>query len=314
MGVLLLSALLVTSWAWSARAAESPTAVPAPETLSPSVDLFELEHRVLQLMIENNALRRRRAALSKKIESEIDPATRARFFDGDGITTGVHGVYVDENTMRVIGVVRGSPGHVAGLQENDRLLEINDTVGGETQDASARLLWAMRRMKPGDLSSVTFLRGDERHTAQLPVIGRKQLRRIQERENGAAGSLNETEIREQEREYWISRRQRYGVRAVLAEQRLGVWDGLILMSIAGGLGNRLETQIGVLVLESSDSDHPLRAGDVITRIGHNSPSDAQHAVRLLYDYENLPLIPLSIERAGNWLALELPYPAGERMP
>ena len=67
MGVLLLSVLLVTSWAWSARAAEAPTAVPAPETLSLSVDQFELEQRVLQLMIEKNTLKRRRAALFKTI-------------------------------------------------------------------------------------------------------------------------------------------------------------------------------------------------------------------------------------------------------
>ena len=79
------------------------------------------------------------------------------------------------------------------------------------------------------------------------------------------------------------------------------------------MSERLVTQIGVLVLESEDSDHPLRAGDVIAHVGHNSPSDARHAVELLYDYEDQPLIPLMVERGGVWLELELPYPASERI-
>ena len=93
--------------------------------------------------------------------------------------------------MRVTGVVRGSPGHTAGLRENDLVLEINDTIGGDEPDAGARLLWAFRRMNPGDLVSVT-----------------RQ----------------------------ISRRQSHGVHEAHGKERLGVWDGLLLFSVAGGLG------------------------------------------------------------------------------
>ncbi|MCZ6641872.1 MAG: PDZ domain-containing protein [Gammaproteobacteria bacterium] len=294
--------------AWSAYASGSP--VPAAEALTRSVDRFELEQRVLQLMIEEYTLRRRQATLWKTIDEEIDPETYARFFKGYGIHTGI---YVDQDSMRVTNVVPGSPGHAAGLREHDRVLEINDTVGGDAGDAGARLFWAFRRMNPGDLVSVTFLRDDERRTVQVPVISQKQMQQIQTRESGVTELLSETEIREREREYRILRRQRHGVRAAVGEDRLGVWDGLLLISVAGGLRERLDTHVGVLVLESVDPDHPLRAGDLLTQVGHNRPSDAQHAVQLLYDYEDQPLIPLSVERAGAWLEVELPYPASERM-
>ena len=235
----------------------------AKEARQQPLDEREFEQRALQLMIEKHAVERRQAALHNAIRG-IDRETQVRFFYGGGRQTGI---YVDENTMRVTGVVRGSPGHTAGLRENDLVLEINDTIGGDEPDAGARLLWAFRRMNPGDLVSVT-----------------RQ----------------------------ISRRQSHGVHEALGKDRLGVWDGLLLFSVAGGLGKLLETEIGILVLESADPDHPLHAGDVLTRIGHNTPSDAQHAIQLLYHYEDQPLIPLTVERAGMWLELEMPYPPSER--
>ena len=310
MGKLVIGALLVTLYTCSVYAAEPDLSVHTLEGLTQSVDRVGLEHRALQLMIEKQMLRRRRTALYQAIEEEFDPEMRARFFSGKGIHTGA---YADEGGIRITRVDPGSPAHAAGLRTNDRVLEINDTVGGDGMDAGARLSWAFRRMNPGDLVSVTFLRNDERHTVQVPVISRKELRKIQINEMDVTEQLSESDRYERKREYWILQRQRHGVRTALDADSLGFWDGLMLMNVDGELGKRLQTQIGVLVLASEDPDHPLRAGDVLTQIGHNRPTDAQHAVRLLYDYENQPLIPLSVERAGIWLELELPYPENERM-
>ncbi len=300
------STLLVIVLTAPAQADVAVSHTSAKEAQQQPLDELELEQRALQLMIEKHAVERRQAALHNAIR-EIDRETQVRFFYGGGHRTGI---YVDENTMRVTGVVRGSPGHTAGLRENDLVLEINDTIGGDEPDAGARLLWAFRRMNPGELVSVTYLRGDKRQTVQVPVITEEQLAEIRTRENAEA--LGAAERLERARKRQISRRQSHGVHGALGKDRLGVWDGLLLFSVAGGLGKLLETEIGVLVLESADPDHPLHAGDVLTRIGHNTPSDAQHAIQLLYHYEDQPLIPLTVERSGMWLELEMPYPPSER--
>ena len=273
------------------------------------VDPLELEQRALNLLIEEQALRRRRSRLAEAFRSEIDPQTYSRFFNGGEIHTGI---YVEEPGMRVIRVVTGSPGHAAGIRENDQVLEINDTAGGDGPDASARLFWAFRRLNPGDLASITFLRDGRRHLVQVPVISQEQLEEIELRERVVVDPPSESQVRESERRQWIKNRQYQRLHGAFAESIFGFWDGLVLIRGAAGLPGRQETEVGVLVVDSADSDHPLRVGDVIARVGDNTPADAGHAVQLLYGYHEQGLVPLLVARGGFWLELEVPYPRSER--
>ncbi len=275
-------------------------AAPPGDTATAEVPLSDLE--ILDLMLEHSAAERRYETVRQQIHSDLDASTQGRFLYGNGVQTGVE---IDPR-MRVIRVVPGSPGAEAGIEPGDVVVEINDTVGGSGPEAPVRLLWAFRRLSPGDVAHVMVQRGERRLALQVPVISDEALQDLHLA--NAAARLDPLQARAAQRRERVERLQRRGIQA--AHRSLGYWDGLLLVPVSGSLGGSGGgRQVGALVVLSADPDHPVRPGDVLLRIGHATPRGARHAAELLYGYETERWIPLEVARGRGVLALEVETPA-----
>ena len=272
-------------------------------------DPHSQEALALQLMRKRAAVYGRAAAIEGQIEKRLSASVRTRFF---GTSSGYTGTHVDGQSMRVERVIENSPAALAGLKPGDRILEVNGYVAGKTEVDNAALLWAFRRLNPGDIATVTYARGEQSHTANVDVISREDLNLIAEDNN----QLTAAELaRRAEARAARSRKvaQYRALAGFVEEAELCVWDGLLLWRLDKQVGLANGADGGVLVLASADPDHALKVGDVVTKVGRKNTIDAQTALDLLYAYRDQPLVPLEVRRNDTWLHLELPYPEVERL-
>ena len=292
MKTVLVRCLIVATLTADALASP-PVATPAQANLS--------DHEVLERLLEKARIATRMEQIDAELSARLDAASFERLVNGGDTSSGV---YVDRN-LRISYVAAGSPGEQAGLREGDEIVATNDThIEGDGHDY-LRMLWAYRRMQVGDQALVQVRRDGEIVTTSVGVADYDAMEALVvaqwERERTP-------EELAQDRQAEISYRQVSSAHRMIEADLLAFWDGLTLCNLLPGLAQRLQLTAGVMVLDVEDRDHPLRPGDIISRVGRQTPTDAQHAVAMLYDYERQPLVPVVVDRNGLALALEFAYP------
>ncbi len=73
------------------------------------------------------------------------------------------------------------------------------------------------------------------------------------------------------------------------------------------LGQYFGAEIGVLIVHRADQDLPLMEGDVILKIGRQTPTDASHAVKLLQGYDLEAPAAFQIWRHGRSFLMEFDF-------
>ena len=285
--------------------ASAARTTPGAHATPPSMDSQTAEMLALELMQAQAALQRQMADLQDQIENRLPAPVRNRFFHQPMAHSGAR---VDETHLRIQDLVPNSPAAEAGLRIGDRILALNGYTGGETAADNIPVLWAFRRLNPGDVASIHYERDGEAHAAHVDVIAPEALMALRARLYQPSAE-EAAEYRE-----WARRhRQRRALEEIAEADLLGVWDGLVLWRLDAAIGLANNAQSGVLVLASADEDHPLQPGDIVTRIGRDHPGDPGRALDLLYGFAGQPLVPLEVRRGHTWLRIELTYPEAETL-
>ena len=95
--------------------------------------------------------------------------------------------------------------------------------------------------------------------------------------------------------------------SVLDGGAVSQWSGLTFVNMTPVLGQYFGAEIGVLLVHRADKDLPLMEGDVILKIGRQTPTDASHAVTLLQGDEPEEPIAVQIWRHGRSVLVEFDF-------
>lgn len=219
----------------------------------------------------------------------------------------------DNIGARIADVVAGSPAAEAGLEEGDVIVSVNgrsllepleDEELDEDESAPAQRLVALaRRLEPGDTARIVYRRGDERREAT--VIARRvkwpelEVRTFRFR-------VPELPHPPQEPPRILKWRWREGEPSTfLWPGTRGPILGIQVVNLNPGLGEYFGAQAGVLVTEvEGDAPLPVRAGDVILRVGEREIRDQDHLRRILQSYRPDETISLEILRKRERMTVE----------
>jgi S1-C subfamily serine protease len=200
--------------------------------------------------------------------------------------SGVAGVPVD-------GVTPGGPAEKAGLRAGDVLLSANGRSlvtpgdGGEHGFGMSRLMETVQEAKAGEAVTIEYKRGKD--TTKVKIVP----------ERGGAGGGSGSgfgfgyETPEVPETPEAPELPGIHIFHSLSEQ----WRDMDLAAVNPELGEYFGTQQGVLVLKvPSGSGLPLKAGDVISKIGDRQPATPSQAVRILRSYEPGETVKIDIVR------------------
>ena len=268
-------------------------------------DPLLVEQAALEILSQYLVLQDQQQALVARQSKALSEEQTDRYLYGAATGSGFQ---VSQRDMRVSRVIQNSPAQQAGLQSGDIIVGVNGVRGNKSAMQRAQLIMAYRRLNPGQQSFITVLRDQEEHELVVPVLTQEALREIRH-SNWARQQTSGT--LEDHRQDAITRNHYDQLYPLVEGDHLGAWDGLVLMTLHQGLAQHVYPGSGVLVLSCEDHDHPLQPGDVITRVGQQTPADARHAVRLLYDHDQQASVPLAVTRKGHWLQFEMDYPSSE---
>lgn len=257
--------------------------------------LKELLRREIALYDEYEAIELTRQQLPTQLREWVSDRGAARLGARFGRKGGIDGVYDD------------GPAAQAGLQAGDRVLAVNGVRTSEDLADQAAVALEYRRLTPGQMVDLTVVRDGEERLVSVGTITQREERRLRYRRHFAPEDPQL--VRQQE----IESRTRHRYFDFKNRDLLTHWDGMMLVSHLPGLEALVGERAGVFVMEVEDKDHPLKAGDYLLTIDKQTPADAYHAARLLFDCEPVGSIRLSVEREGAVVELEMPYPDQEKL-
>ena len=201
----------------------------------------------------------------------------------------------DKIGARIEAVTPGSPASKAGLQAEDIIIKFGTTalggVAAEEADESGpgmKLLELARKLEPGDSVKVEFRRGSETKRATIVAedLGTTFSRRgpwVPEFGPGPGIRVGPEMFGPEE-----------GPWAMFLS---APWSGLNLVTLDADLGSYFGTTEGVLVVRApSDSELPLKSGDVILAIDGRKPTSPEHAIRILRSYQGGEAVKLDVMR------------------
>lgn len=215
----------------------------------------------------------------------------------------------DTNGAPLVGVTPGGPAEQAGLKAGDVITEINGValsllpggagahikgddeededvdMGDDDATPSAQLVLQVRKLKDGDKVSVKYRRGKE--TRAATIIARRL-----DPQPPMAISVN-PDIR-------IDPVVLPEIPALAPMALPGPWMQMELVSLNPDLGSYFSTDHGVLVVRPPRSGGlKLRGGDVILKIGDETPTSPANAMRLLRPDETDEPIQILVLRKGE---------------
>lgn len=210
----------------------------------------------------------------------------------------------DKLGAKIEGVTPGGPAAKAGIKVGDIITKFNTTslagVKPEDEDESGpghKLIELAHDLEPGDTVQVEYRRGNETKKATLVA-----------EDLGPWSVMPRAEAMPQ-----ISP----GVMMKMGEFCFGdTWCDLDLVTLNADLGEYFGTKEGILVVKApADSALPLRAGDVIIKIGDRTPSSPSHAMKILRSYEAGESVSIEIMRKQKRTSItwKVPEPRERRM-
>lgn len=195
--------------------------------------------------------------------------------DSKGATDGLH----------VQAVTPGGPADKAGIKAGDVLTAINgkSLVGKGESDKNAyhSLLSETHRAKEGDKVTLDYRRGSASSKAEVTV--------------------------EVDDDFMFGHKLK-------ALSRLNIlsdsWSSLELASLNPDLGQYFGTNEGILVVRAPEgSEVPLKAGDVIQKIGDRKPTSPTQAIRILGSYNPGETVKVEITRQRRSETLNVKIPS-----
>ena len=250
------------------------------------------------------ALRYQEAAkVYRALRREVrgDPVLNEKVFGSSRPTTGLRlgPVPVDGKGVWVRSVVAGSLAEQAGLRAGDVVL----AVDGERLDdlSGARAVQTMTRAiggaDTGASLRIEYLRDGEINVADTRTETSAeiaQLRRAQTMQGDDGVSPSRPRA--------VRKRS-----SALDGGAVSHWSGLTFANMTPELGQYFGAEIGVLIVYRADKDLPLMEGDVILKIGPQTPTDASHAVKLLQGYDLEAPVAFQIWRHGRSFLVEFDF-------
>lgn len=257
--------------------------------------LKDLLRREIALYDEYEAMEQARQQLPAQLRDWVHDDGIARLGVRFGRKGSVDGVYAD------------GPAAQVGLRTGDRVVGINGIRTSDDLSDQAAVALEYRRLTPGRMVELTVVRDGEERLVSVATITQREERRLSHRRYATPDDPQVVRQEQIKSRTW-QRYFDYKNRDLLTH-----WDGMMLVSHLPGLEALIGERAGVFVMEVEDKDHPLKAGDYLLTIDNQTPADAYHAARLLFDCEPAGAIRLSVEREGAVIELEMPYPAKEKL-
>ncbi len=210
----------------------------------------------------------------------------------------------DKLGAKIEGVTPGGPAAKAGIKVGDIITKFNNTslagVKGEDEDESgpgAKLVELAHKLEPGDTVQIEYRRGNE--TKKVTLVAE---------DLGPFSVMPRVEVMPQIAPFAEAR----GFGFCFGD----TWCDLDLVTLNPDLGEYFGAKEGVLVVKApADSALPLRAGDVILKIGDRTPSSPSHAMKILRSYESGESVSIEIMRKQKRTSItwKVPEPAERRM-
>lgn len=230
-----------------------------------------------------------------------DPVLKAMVLGRSRPTTGLRlgPVPDDGNGVWVRSVTPGSLAEEAGLRAEDVILAVDgerfdDLSGARAVQSMTR---AIGRADVGASLTIEYLRGGkinvtDTRTQTSAEIARLRVAMVTQRGDGPAPSKPRA----------VRKRSSAGEDGAVSH-----WSGLTFVNMTPGLGQYFGAETGVLLVHNADEDLPLMEGDVILKIGGQTPSDALQAVKLLQGYEPEEPVAFQIWRHGRAFLVEFGF-------
>jgi C-terminal processing protease CtpA/Prc len=205
----------------------------------------------------------------------------------------------------IVAITPGSSAEEAGLRTGDVILRIN---GDELVDATVdslleasspamRLIRRARELRAGDKITLVYKRGGTAHTSIV------EARAVHHEPVWVAPELEIPAAAIESWPYALLERELEDLEAK------SQWLNLELVSLNPGLGRYFGTKQGVLVVRAPrESPLRVRSGDVIVRIGKDSPSTPWQALRTLRSIEPGKEVILNVVRDRNRIMLKAEAP------
>lgn len=210
----------------------------------------------------------------------------------------------DRLGARIEAVTPGGPAAKAGLKAGDIITKFSGTslagLKAEDEDESGpgmKLIELARALDPGDTVQVEYRRGTDTKKATLvaeelgPTLGRIEL----------PADLLE-----------LGRRNAELLRGFEFSFGSEPWGDLDLVTLNPDLGEYFGTREGILVVKApTDSELPLKSGDVIVSIGGRKPTSPSHAMRILRSYDEGETVTLDVIRKQKRMSVTWKVPERE---
>lgn len=303
-------ALTAVVWAGTPQNVEAQDRRGAEEERRARMEIrAEMEQRAQELRMDRTGLVRQvmgRLRLGVALEEALDDS---------GTVVGV----------RIRDVMDESPAQAAGLVAGDVVVAVDgrSLLEGEPSPGEAleRLTQRTRRLRAGDEVTLevdrdgvsqefTVVAGDLAPWAPAP----RALRGLSFRRPSVPDAPEAPRARffrgPDQRDIRVDvRAPRVNVRAPRMDVRGGSGLGLTLQDLNPELGAYFGVEEGVVVIRVDDgSPAPLRAGDVVLRIGGREVMDARHVREILASYRSGESITLRVRRQQQEESLEFSIP------
>lgn len=209
-----------------------------------------------------------------------------------GINLGARRSGQGADGVEIVSVSPGGAAAEAGLTAGDVLIELKGMpLKGEDESPRAKLMDAMREVKPGDKVPVSYRRDGKVLKATLtaqPLTDRMFTMPLPPLEPGVMGPR--------------------GPR-IAFRRAAGVFGSAELVALTPKLGQYFGTESGLLVVRApNDSRLKLEDGDVIVDIDGRRPSSPSHALRILSSYQAGEKLKLNVLRARKRVSFEVTIP------
>jgi S1-C subfamily serine protease len=192
--------------------------------------------------------------------------------------------------VEVLSVSPGGGAAEAGLKSGDVLLAINNKVLRRDEEGSARakLLGALRSVKPGDKVTVKYRRDSRARSVDVatkPISDRVVI-------SPRIGKL-----------------ERFEIPSIAFSRAGGILGNAELVPLNPKLGQYFGTDKGLLVVRApSDDNLELEEGDVILEIDGRAPTSTSHAMRILSSYQPGEKLTLNVMRRKRRNNIEFVVP------
>jgi S1-C subfamily serine protease len=236
-----------------------------------------------------------------------DPVLKETLFGSSRPTTGLRLGPAPDGGKGVLvrSVMPGSLAEQAGLRAEDVVVAVDGERFDDVEGPGAvqMMTRVIGHADAGASVRIEYLRGGEinvtdTRTQTSAEIARLRNSRLEDRNTGNRANQRQA----------VQNRSRQRSSA-LDGGAVSHWAELTFVSMTPELGQYFGAETGVLLVHCSEKDLPLMPGDVILKIGQQTPVDASQAVSLLQGYDPNETVVLEIWRYGRPILLEFAFNA-----